>query len=84
MGRDACVLVTDPELIKQVTVKDFNSFMDHAVSDWAARIHVLIIKIIKIINVTLYYRQWRYFLNRMVVKDCSLRLEKCGESRDTF
>ena len=41
VGRDACVLVTDPELIKQITVKEFNSFMDHVVSS-----HVHVIRIL--------------------------------------
>ena len=33
LGQEPSIIVIDPELIKQITVKEFNSFMDHVVSD---------------------------------------------------
>ena len=32
LGRTPCILLRDPELIKQVTVKEFDSFIDRPVS----------------------------------------------------
>lgn len=33
LGRSPCVMPRDPELIKEITVKDFDSFTDRVVSD---------------------------------------------------
>ena len=44
LGRNPCVMPTDPELIKKITVKDFDSFTDCVVSHDSGFTKLIIIK----------------------------------------
>lgn len=34
-------MITDADMLKQIMVKDFNNFMDHAVNDFSLRLSII-------------------------------------------